>query len=1049
MKLPEIAINRPVTIFMLCLILLLLGGISFWRLPVDLMPDIEYPTLTVITAYEGVAPEEMETLVTRPIEESLGSTPQVKEISATSSEGQSQVRINFEWGTNLDEAANEVRTRLDRVRGALPEDADAPTLYKFDVSQFPILYLAISGDRSPGELRQFVEDQIQYRIERIPGVAAADIRGGLKREIHVDLDLEKLQAYDLSVGSVVNVLRRENQNEPVGPIPEGDYEVLLRSRGEFQAIQPMRKLVVSTKGSVPVYLEDIATVEDSFEEVRQSVRVNGKPGLRLSIRKQSGANTVKVAQDVKAELERINRDFPDLTIWPIIDSSKFIEQSIDNVRSAAISGAILAVLVLFLFLRSLRSTLIIALSIPIAVIATFALMYFNDFTLNTMSFGGLALGIGMLVDNAIVVLENIFRHLEEGTPKLEAAVVGSGEVSTAIVASTLTTLAVFVPLVFLTGISGIMFQQLSYVIAFALLCSLAVALTVIPILCSRYLAVRKRDDQHHPALGKLVRASGRFLDHLDGSYQELIHWALAHRRTVIVGSAAVLTASLLLVPFIGFEMMPATDEGEVRISVEMPPGTRFEATDAVVRELEEVVRREVPEAANVLSEVGGSGWRNSSTHRADLRVSLVERAKRSRSSEQIAQALRPHLVRRPGMIAFARSGGGLFLLRLGQSDSDRVSVEIRGHDMQVAADLANTVKGIVENVPGVTDAQISRRPGVPEIRIVVDREKAATMGLNISDISDALRTTIGGRVATQFRQAGNEYDVLVRLREADRQQMAAVDRIPIHAPTGQTVPASNLIQMRRGEGPVNIQRKDQERIITVSANIADRDLGSIVGDIQQRLRSLRLPPDFAIVHGGEYEQQQEAFNQLILCLVLAIILVYAVMASQFESLRDPLIILFSIPMAAVGIILMLFLTNTTFNIQAFIGTIMLAGIVVNNAIVLTDYVNLLRRRDGLALRQAVELGGRRRLRPILMTTLTTVLAMVPMALGIGEGGEVQAPMARVVIAGLLTSTLITLIFIPTLYACVEEWGTRRQEEEEPERDLGAWPEAGQPVKPTA
>ncbi len=1043
MSLPRFSIRRPITVSMICGVALLLGSISFLRLPVDLMPDIEYPSITVFTEYPGVAPREIETLITRPIEQSLSAAPGVEKITSTSSEGQSRVRVSFAWGTNLDEAANEIRTRIDRLRSILPEDAEPPVIFKFDVSQFPILWLAVSSSLNPRDLRQFVEDQIQYRLERVPGVASVDMRGGLRREIHVNLSLKKLRAYGLSVSNVVDVLRRENLNEPVGPVQEGDFELLLRTEGEFQDVEAIKDIVVTTRGGIPVYLKDVAEVQDAFQEIRQAVRVDGRPGIRLSVRKQSGANTVAVARAVKEEIARINRDFPDVSIWPIIDTSTFIERSINNVQTAAISGSILAILVLFLFLRNLRSTFIIGLSIPIAVIATFALMYVNDFTLNTMSFGGLALGVGMLVDNAIVVLENIFRHREGGKSAEAAAIDGSREVTTAIIASTLTTVAVFIPLVFLTGMSGIMFKQLAYVIAFSLTCSLLVALTVIPVLCSRYLRIRPPEADRHPVIHRWVTSSGRLLNRLDDHYQRLIHWALDHRRTVVVGSTALLVGSLLLLPMLGFELMPETDEGEVRITIELPPGTRLAVTDAVARELEDLIAREVPEAEHVLTEVGGGGWRESATNRADIRIKLVDQAHRRRSSQHIAAALRPHLIRRPGMRAFARAGGGLYIMRLGQTSGDRIAVEIRGHDMSVAGDVARTVKAVVESVPGVTDARISRRDGVPEMRITIDRQKAATMGLNVSDVAETLRTTVGGRVATRFRQGGNEYDILVRLQEADRQRLASIERIPISTPFGDIVPVSSLIRMQRREGPVSIERKDQERIVTVSANIAGRDLGSVMADIDARLRELPLPRDFAIMYGGEYEEQQKAFRQLLLCLILAIVLVYMVMAAEFESLRDPLVILFSVPLAAIGVIVMLFLTNTTFNIQAFIGTIMLAGIVVNNAIVLVDYTNLLRRRDGLPLRQAVELAGRRRLRPILMTTLTTVLALVPMALGLGEGGEVQAPMARVVIGGLLTSTLITLVFIPTLYTMMEQ-RVAGEEQEEERRDIQGRPE---PIRP--
>jgi HAE1 family hydrophobic/amphiphilic exporter-1 len=1047
MKLSETSVRRPITIYMITSVLVLLGAISFTRLPVDLMPDIQNPTLTVRAAYPGTAPEEMENLVTRPLEAALSSAPGIYRINSTSSEGSSNVRVSFDWSVNIDEAADEVRTRIDRVRGSLPEGVEPPVVFKFDTSQFPIMFLAVSGDKEPRELRTLLEKDIQPRLERVPGVAAVDIRGGLRREIHVLLSTEKLRSYNLSVNQIANILRRENQNRPVGPVDEGKYEVLLRSQGEFQNVEQIRNVVVASRNGVPIYLKDVAEVNDTHEEIRQTVRIDDQPGVRFSIRKQSGSNTVLVAQKVREELERIRKAFPGISIWPIMDSSIFIQRSIDNVRSSAISGAILAVMILLLFLRNLRSTMIVALSIPVAVIGTFALMYFYGFTLNTLSFGGLALGVGMLVDNAIVVLENIFRHREGGASHHEAAVLGSQEVASAIVSSTLTTVAVFVPLVFLTGMTGIMFKELSYVVTFSLLCSLLVALTLVPVLCSKYLRVKPPDQKAHPWMNRIVQGSGRLLNQLDENYQRAIHWSLLHRKTVILGAVLLFAASLGLVPLIGFEMTPEADESEIRVSLELPPGTQVEVTDELSKRIESVIKREVPEMEHIMSEVGGGGWMSSSTHTSDLRVQLVEKSKRRRSSQEIVNALRPKLNLQPGLMVRARSSGGQFMRTgpgQGQGGGDRVSVEIRGHDLAVAGDLARKIKDIVEAVPGVTDATISRREGMPEMLVTVDRAKAASLGINASDIADTLEIVIGGRQASQFRQEGEEFNILVRLSEEQRANIGQLQHVTVLTPAGQAVPTGDLVKLQRREGPVSIERQDQERLVRVSAGYADRDLGSIMRDIDRQLSSFTLPSGFSLNYGGEYEEQQRSFKELLFSLILAIVLVYMVMAAQFESLRDPLIILFSIPLAVIGIALMLFLTNTTFNMQAFIGVIMLAGIVVNNAIVLIDYTNLLRRRDHLLLRHAVELAGRRRLRPILMTTLTTVLGLVPMALGIGEGGEMQAPMARVVIGGLVTSTLITLLFIPTIYTMIEERGLREKVTEE-EGVTEALPEPLRPI----
>ncbi len=1044
MNLPNFSVNRPIMIYMFTAVLVLLGGVSFSRLSVDLMPDVQNPTISVRAEYPGVAPEEMENLVTRPLEASLSAAPGIYRINSSSAEGSANIRLQFDWEVNLDEAANEIRTRLDRVRGSLPEGVLPPTIFKFDTSQFPIMFLAVSGDKDPRELRALLEKDIQPRLERVPGVAAVDIRGGLRREIQVTLSIEKLRSYNFSVNQIVNVLRRENQNRPVGPMDEGKYEVLLRMHGEFENVDQINNVVVDSRSGTPIYLRDVAQVSDTNEEIRQIVRIDEKPGVRFSIRKQSGANTVTVAENVRQELQRLEKSYSGVSIWPIFDSSKFITESINNLKESAISGGILAILALLLFLRNVRSTLIVAVSIPITIIGTFLLMYTYGFTLNTMSFGALALSVGMIVDNAIVIIENVFRHREGGLSHAEAAISGTSEVSGAIIASTLTSVAVFVPLVFLGGMSGILFKQLAYIVGFSQVFSLLIGLTLVPVLCAKYLRVRLPDAKTHPWMNKIVGVSGQILDKLDENYQKAIHWSLSHRKTVILTSASLLLASLTLVPLIGFEMMPETDESEIRVNLELAPGAKIEVTDELSKRIEGIIKREVPEATHIMSEVGGGGWMSSSTHTSDIRVQLVDKSKRKRTSQQIIDAIRPRLNIQPGLLVRARSSSNnMMMSRMGGNTSDRVSVEVRGYEMDVAADLAKKIKDVIDGVPGITDSMISRREGMPEMVVVADRDKAASLGLNASDIADTLETVIGGRRASQFRQEGEEFNILVRLNPEQRANIAQLENVTVLTPSGQSVPIGNLVTVQRREGPVSIERQDQERLVRVTAGYAKRDLGSIMLDIDDRLKGMAMPSGFSLFYGGEYEEQQKSFKELLFSLILAIVLVYMVMAAQFESLRDPLIILFSIPLAVIGITLMLFLTNTTFNMQAFIGTIMLAGIVVNNAIVLIDYTNLLRRRDKLLLLHAVELAGRRRLRPILMTTLTSILGLAPMALGIGEGAEVQAPMARVVIGGLTTSTLITLLFIPTIYTMIEERGLR---EKAPAREIEA-EGAPEPLRP--
>ncbi len=1030
MNLPEFAIRRPVTTLMVTLIAVLLGGIAFVKIPVDLMPEIVYPTLSVQATYEGVAPEEMETLVTRPLEEAFSAAPGVEEITSTSTEGQSFVRIGFEYGQDLDEAANELRSRLDRRRGQLPEDMDPPVIYKFDVSQFPIMFLTVASDKmGPKELRHFVEKQVQYRLERVPGVAQFTVRGGLRREIHVALDLKKLRALDMSVAQIVQIVQRENLNRPVGPVREGRFEVLLRTQGEFNTLEELRSIVISTRGGVPIYLRDVATVEDSHEEIRYKVSVNGQEAIRLFVYKQSGSNTVEVSDLVKEEIANIERDYPDISISMTRDTADFIRASIMNLEQAAGFGAILAVIVLMFFLRSLASTLIIGTAIPIAVITTFALMYFNGFTLNTISFGGLALGVGMLVDNAIVVLENIYRHREEGKTRKEAASQGSKEVAMAITASTLTTVAVFVPVLFISGISGQQFQQLAWVVSFALLCSLLVALTVVPALASKYLPRPVSARERKGLTGMLDRGAFGFIDGLTNFYGKILNWALDHRLSVIAGAVFLFACTVYLMPLIGVELQPEADEGEIRVRAELEPGTRVEVTHGVMERLAGIVGETVPEAEYIQVESGSSSpFRGGGQNTGDLRISLVEQARRDRSSAEIASELRKAFGVEAGTLITVRTGGGLFsrISRIGSGDGDRLEVEIRGHDFGILADIADEVRERMLAVPGVTDATVSRKPGLPEMLIHVDRAKASSMGLNVSDVADTMETAVGGRRASFYREEGDEYQILVRLQEQDRMDLGQVGAIPLTTPGGRTIPAESVVRMQRQEGPISISRADQERIVGVSGAIEGRDLGSIVADLDRSLREMSLPVGYELSYGGEWEEQQEAFGELRFAAILALVLVYMVMASQFESLRDPFIILLSIPLAAIGVVGLLLITNTTFNIQGFLGIIVLVGIVVNNAIVLIDYINLQRREFNLGLRDAVIVAGKNRLRPILMTTITTVLGLAPMSLGIGEGGELQAPLARVVIGGLLTSTLITLVFIPVVYMVLEERTERKE-----------------------
>ena len=1025
MNLSDFSIRRPVFVAMLVLMVVLVGGVALSRLPIDLMPEMSYPTLSIRTTYENTGPEEIEQIITRPIEEAMSAVPGVEEVFSVSSEGSSDVRVMFAWGTDLNAAMDDVRERLDRIIPRLPEEIERPMLRKFDPAMMPILMVGALSNLDPIQTRRILDEQISYRLERVPGVASIDIWGGYEREIQVNLYPEKIKALRLPLDQIIAHIQEGNQDLPAGVIERGQYELLVRVPGTFTSLDDIRNTVVAFRQGVPVRMQEIAEVVDTHRKMTRVVRVNGVPGTRLAIYKQSGTNTVAVAEGVMRELEQVRADWPQIGFVPVRNSSEYIRNAIDNVSSTALYGGVLAILVLLFFLGQMRSTLVIATAIPTSVVATFALIYFGGFTLNIMTLGGLALGIGMLVDNAIVVLENIVRFQELGEDPLRAASLGTREVSAAVVASTLTTLAVFLPMVFVRGIAGIMFKQLAYVISFSLICSLLVALTLIPMLSSRWLRKPGATPRTHTrphAMAGLLRTFQRFLREMEGGYERILEASLRHRLRVVLGAGVLLGISLALIPLVGNEFMPSTDEGEVRVTVEMDVGTRLGVMDEQFKALLPLIREAVPELLSVEESIGG-GWRSSGSHTGTFTIKLPPRSQRSRSSDDVAAALRKRLEHMPGMVVRVRAGGGLFFLRSSGAE-ENIQLEIRGYDLETSEALAHRVRRMVEAVPGVADLRLSRDMGRPEEILTIDRERAADMKVSVALIGTTLETVLSGTQASTFREGGDEYRILVKVRDSEKLSMEEVLNLTLTNSEGVGVPLRQVVRVRPRSGPQSIERRDRERILTLSAETEGRDISAIRADIRRGLRNIPVPRNFEINFTGDFEEQQKAFRELLLSIVLAILLVYMVMAMLYESLRDPFIVMFSVPLAIIGVVWMLLLTGTTFNMQSYIGCIMLGGIVVNNAILLVDHTNLLRQRDGMDLLAAIVEAGRRRLRPILMTAMTTILAMLPLALGVQEGSEAQAPMARAVIGGLLSSNLITLVVVPVVYALFE--GYRRK-----------------------
>ena len=1018
MNLPGFSVKRPIFTTMVTLIVVILGLVSLSRLQIDMLPSIELPTLTIRTNYEGASPEVIERLVTQIIEEIVATVPGVEDITSSSSEGRSTVRVSFTWGTDIDTAAIDVQGKLEDEINELPDDIVRPRIRKFDIASFPVVLLGISSNLDPIELTELIEVQVRYRFARIPGVAQVDLWGGFHREVRIELDPDRIKALGLPLDRVLKAIRDANLDLPAGKIERGRYEVVLRAPAEFTNLDQIRETVIVKRDGATVMLGQIAEVKDTYEKLTRIIRVNDERGVRVAIRKQADANTVEVSKRILAQIEAVNKAMPQINIVPVINQGNFIERSIVNVARSVLYGGGLAILVLLFFMRNIRSTMAISLSIPISVIATFALLYFGGFTLNLMTLGGLALGVGMMVDSSIVVLENIFRRCCENneTPEV-AAVEGAREVGRAIAASTITTLVIFLPLVFVRGVSGILFKELAYVIMFALVCSLTVSLSLVPMLASRLL---KSFMEPHPERGawieRSVAASNTFFGGLDQTYLNLVRWVLDHRLVTVLVAAAVLGGSLLLLPMIGSEFLPPSDEGEVRVSGKMEIGTRLELVDRQTRKMEQIVYAAVPEAVASVVSVGASGWRPGAGARGQIRMSLLPAAQRERSNVEVAKDLRRRLTGRvPGMEIRIRAPQGQFLLERILGGDEGLTIEIRGFELAILDALGRSAAKSIAKVAGITDVESSLEAGVPQQEIRVDRDKVADLGLSARDVTELLQTAVAGSKAGEYRTGGNSYRILVQLKDAEKRSLNEILNLTLTTPSGEEVALRNVVTTEQGRGPVLIDRKEQQRRVTVQANVAGRDLGSVAQDVQALLDQIPRPVGYDLTVAGKFEEQQKAFRELIISLVLALVLVYMVLACQYESLRDPLVVMLSVPVAAVGVLITLFLTETTLNVQSYIGCIMLGGIVVNNAILLVDQAGQLV-RGGMPTRDALCEAGRRRLRPILMTTLTTILGLLPLALGIGEGADAQAPLARAVIGGLTGSTLITLVLIPAVYS---------------------------------
>ncbi len=1044
MSLPQFGVKKPITNLMIFLAMVILAVYSLSRLGVDMMPEIEPPSISVVSSYPGASPADVEIKVTEELENQLGTTPGLEKITSTSSEGTSIIRLKFIWGTNLDEASNDIRDRIDRAKRFLPdipEEMDNPMIFKFNTANIPIIYIGVTADQSYPDLYDIVDKRIGDVLKQIPGVGTVQIQGGgLERQINIWIDRQRLESYGFSILDIKNKLKYENITQPVGNLKTGLTDYLIRLPGEFAKPEEINLLILGKRNNRLIYLKDVARVEDSFKEETGYVRINKKRGIMLMVQKQTGTNTVEVAGRVKDKLKEVEKVLPaDVKLNIIFDTSQNIIESLDSLKSSVWVGIVLVILVVWFFLRAFTPSLIIALTLPFSLLAAFIYLFLSKGTINVISLSSLAIATGMIVDNAIVVVDNVYRKIERGNRPSEAAIFGTSELFLAIGASTLTTLVVFLPMLFIPGVIGIMFGVLAMVVSVTLIASLFTSLTFTPMLCSKFLRIKERKAGF---LSKLYQVSEKWFVNWENLYGKTLGFCLNHKKLILIGFIGAFIFSLMLLPLVGSEFVPEEDSGDIRLTVYLPIGTRVEETDKVARRIEEILEVDIPEAkfyysrSGTMTGVGRLMGGASGTHIISAGARLIPKEERKRSSKEIGQIVREKIKVIPGVLKTDITTGSPLGKMIAGTGGKRVQLDIVGYSFEETDALAEKIRLILEKIPGAVDVSVSREANRPELRIDVDREKASSLGLDMHTVSETLKAYIQGATATKYREKGKTYDIYVRLEESSRSKLEDLDNLFIIPPLPEEnvpfarveaatynvknnlrklVRLSNVAKIYETSGPETIERQNRERVVSVECNTYMRSPGKIVEDLKKELSKIVIPPDIIVSFGGEVEEQQKAFKDLTLLLILGIVLVYMVMAGQFESLLDPFIVMFSIPFTFVGVILGFVLTRTYLSINTFLGIVMLMGIVVNNAIVLISYINILRAR-GFSMYEAVTSAGKDRLRPVLMTTITTLVGLLPLALSRGSGSETWQPLGITMISGLSVSTFVTMLLVPTLYA---------------------------------
>ena len=1044
MWLTLLALRNRIGILMLSLAMVILGATSLERLPVDLFPNIQVPVAFVGVIYKGAPPLDIEQSVVYPIEKAVSSASNVEHVESFAKQGIGAVQVWFNWGADINVGQMEVMQRITQILNSLPPGILQPFIVKFDVSNIPVAFVTASGgDLDERALYDLAYNTIAPQIEQISNVAAATVEGGKIRQININLDPALLQARGLSILDVVSAVKASNLILPSGDIKAGNLDYNVFTNTQFKTVEPINDVVVKIdqRGN-PVRVRDVGVLSDSSDIQTNVVRTDGKRSVYLRVNKQPIANTVEVVDALRKAIPKMIGIPPGVQLGISFDQSIYIRQSIKNLIEQALHGSLLAAAVILLFLRNLTSTLIISVAIPLSILVTFIVLYFTNQTLNVFTMGGLALGIGRLVDDSIVELENIQRHLNVDRNRWDAIVNAAREVAMPILASTVTTVVVFLPMFFIVGIARLLLIPLTLTIAIALFTSFFVSRTVTPALCYRFL---KSEQEAHRSLPSwfvsIMQWSQRRYDALDEGYERSLRWVLAHRRTLLVSVVTIFVGSLMLLPFIGTEFLPVSDESQFRIVLRGPVGQRVEKTVDQVAEVERVLREKIPpdeleaiaSSTGVLAQGRSSLFNpNTGPHTSVISVYLSSPDKRRRNQVEIMNAVRPAILKLfPGVAMFFDPGG--LVKRVTSFGSQKsIDVEIYGYDFEMARTVIHQVQDLMHKIPGMADIEVSREENYPEVNVVVDREKAALLGISETDVANAVLFSLNGNGQTDpiiftDPQNGNEYYISAWLAEEHRKDLSAIEHVLLTTKNGEPVLLKNLATLKLNAGPVKIERKYFQRVVHITANPVGRDLGSIAQDLESAFAQMQLPPGFSIRLAGQIQQQRETFEGLTYASVLALILVYMVMAAQFKSLIDPFIIMFSVPMGIPGVIVILYLTNTTISTSSLMGMIMMLGIVVSNGVLLVDYTNVLRRR-GLDLAAAVVTASRTRLRPILMTSLATVVGLMPMALGLGTGSETNAPLARAVVGGLTVSTILTLFLVPTVYTMLEERFPRRADQ---------------------